>query len=102
MAVFEDYLKENFSKDKADNIRNQVDWETWVHAPGLAPVHLDFKTKDITESQQLASKYVQLRGKATPTDYAKYLNYYSSLKVVFLEQLAKELKTDKDAKAIMA
>lgn len=50
VAVYEDYLRENFDKDDANKIRSQMDWEKWIKSPGLAPVHLDFKTKDITEA----------------------------------------------------
>lgn len=69
-----------------------MDWEKWVRAPGLPPVHLDFMTKDITESQNLASEYVKLKGNGSPANYRKYNEYYSSLKVVFLEQLVIELE----------
>jgi leukotriene-A4 hydrolase len=78
-----------------------MDWEKWIKSPGLAPVHLDFKTKEITEAQELASEYVKLKGKSSPANYKKYDDYYSSLKVVFLEQLVTELDKNKDAKAIM-
>lgn len=78
-----------------------MDWEKWVRAPGLAPVQLDFMTKDITEAQTMASEYVKLKGKGSPSNYKKYTEYYSSLKVVFLEKLVTELDKNKDAKAIM-
>lgn len=85
IKVFEDYLTENFAKDKANKIRSQMDWEAWIKGPGLAPVHLDFKTKEVVEAQSLASEYIKLKGAQSPANYTDYKGYYSSLKVVFLE-----------------
>lgn len=86
IMVFDDYLEENFSVDDAEKIKNAMDWETWVKAPGLPPVTLDFKTKELVESQHLATEYINGGGKS-PANYTEYNSWYSSLKVVFLEQL---------------
>ena len=64
-----------------------MDWETWVHGPGLPPVELDFRTKELNESKELADEYIKLGGKSSPSNYKDYNNWFSSLKVVFLEQL---------------
>lgn len=55
---------EVFVEDTYDNatevnrILASVDWDTWVFAPGLPPVHLDFTTKSSNESAALADEYI--------------------------------------------
>lgn len=86
--VFEDFVSENFSEDKADEIIAAMDWEAWVVAPGMPPVTLDFTTDSIIESQSLADQYISLAGASSPENSAEFLEYASNLKVVFLERLS--------------
>lgn len=53
---------------------------------------LNFITEDITEAKELALAYIANGGNETsPDNYTKYNDWYSSLKVVFLEQLLEKL-----------
>jgi len=80
-------VKESFPRWKAIKITKAVDWETWIRKPGLAPVHLDFTTKALNESSDLADEYITLGGASSPADYKDYLGFYSGLRVIFLERL---------------
>jgi hypothetical protein len=68
-----------------------MDWETWVKKGGLPPVQANFTTANMTEAIDMAKKYIQLNGTDHPTTYKDYLDWYSSLKVVFLEQLVESI-----------
>ena len=62
-------------------------YEEFVTAPGLPPVYLDFTTKQLNESSDLADQYIALKGQSSPDNYADFYEFYSSLKVVFVERL---------------
>lgn len=79
----------------AEKIIAAVDFDTWVMKPGLAPVDLDFTTKDLIESSHLADGYIALNGTGSPANFSDYENYYSNLKVVFIERLiTREVNVD--------
>ena len=64
-----------------------MNWTAWVRGPGLAPVWQDFTTPKLNESIAMANEYIKLAGASSPADNKDYLTWYSSLKVVFLNQL---------------
>lgn len=64
-----------------------VDFETWIRVPGLPPVTLDFTTTALNESSDLADEYIKLNGTESPEKYKDYLDFYSNLRVVFIERL---------------
>ena len=64
-------------------ILQEVDWETWLYKPTLAPVDLDFSTPESDQSISLALQYIALNGTGSPPGYDAYLGYYSNLKIVF-------------------
>lgn len=64
-----------------------MDWETWVKVGGLAPVPLDFTTAKLNESIAMASAYIAGAGETHPDNYMDYVDWYSSLHVIFMEQL---------------
>ena len=86
-AKFRDFLSKNFDADTAKEIDEKMQYETWVTAPGLPPVQLDFTTKELNESSAMADEYISLNGTASPSNYDDFYNFYSSLKVVFVERL---------------
>jgi len=51
-------------------------------------VHFDFTTKQSNESAAIADEYVKLGGKSSPENFKNFFDYYSNLKVIFIEQLA--------------
>lgn len=58
---------------------------------------LDFSTKESTEASALADSYIALGGKSAPANYKDFFNYYSNLKVIFIERLTTEIsKVDLD------
>lgn len=82
------FVQDNFDKATAADIISKMDWEAWVRRPGLAPVHLDFTTKALNESGELAEKYIELKGAESPNNFKDYVdNFYSNLRVVFHERL---------------
>jgi leukotriene-A4 hydrolase len=66
-------------------------YETWVTAPGMPPVILDFSTVLLEESSAIADGYISLAGAASPANFADFNDFYSSLKVIFIERLSARL-----------
>jgi len=64
-----------------------MDWETWVKVGGLPPNQLDFTTAKLNESKAMASAYIAAAGASSPDNYKDYIDWYSSLHVIFHEQL---------------
>lgn len=85
---FDTYVNGTYNDTDAQKIIGEVDWETWVRSPGLPPVTLNFTTENITVAKELAMAYIANAGSDTsPDNYTEYNEWYSSLKVVFLEEL---------------
>lgn len=86
---FETFVNTTYDADKAADIRSKMNWTEWVRMPGLPPNTSDFVTENLTLAQKIASDYIKDHSKS-PADYDKYKTWYSSLHVVFLEQLITE------------
>lgn len=74
-------------------IKKQIDWETWVYGPGLAPVQLDFTTKSLNDSLQLVSDYINQDPSTFDHDKAKKLwttEFKSTTKTIFAQKLNTE------------
>lgn len=87
VKVFNNFVDATYNETEAANIKGKMDWETWVRAPGLPPQDLlDFTTTNLTEAQNLANEYIKTPSQS-PANFTEYNSWYSSLKVIFLEQL---------------
>lgn len=75
------------SPEEVNKVLASIDWETWMFAPGLPPVQLDFNTPESDASAALALEYISLAGNGSPENYEQYFDYYSNLKVVFHDTL---------------
>jgi len=84
---FETFVEFNYNASQAQSILSRMDWDAWVHSPGLPPVQLDFTTPKLIESSSLADEYIELGGASSPDNYTHFMDYYSNLKVVFIERL---------------
>jgi len=96
-AHWEDYVATKYeSAADVNRILKQVHWERWVYEPGLPPVTLDFSTNKSDEARALADKYIELKGASSPENMAVFDDYYSNLKVIFIEQLVSRSLTGTD------
>jgi len=84
--VFESYVDANYP-DNGTVIKSAVDWQTWVHTPGIPPIISDFTTPELNESKTLAEKYIELAGDSSPQNYEDYKTYFSGLQQVFVDTL---------------
>jgi leukotriene-A4 hydrolase len=82
---FETFVNATFNTSA--EILSKMDWDAWVHGPGLAPVQQDFTTPKLNASQALADQYITLNGTGSPENFTDYKDFYSSLKVIFLNKL---------------
>jgi leukotriene-A4 hydrolase len=85
--TWEFFIEDNFNQTETNRILGTVNWDAWIYTPGLPPVTLDFTTPASDGASALADEYIQLAGQSSPADYQKYFDYYSNLKVIFLERL---------------
>lgn len=85
--VFKQYILKWYDETELNRLLGLIDFEKWIHEPGLPPHILDFVTPDLLEAQKLADEYIQLNGTASPDKFKEYNDWYSSLKVIFLERL---------------
>jgi len=69
-----------------------IKWDEWVNSPGLAPYAYDFETRTLKEAKLMADKYIQLLGKKSPSNHDAFKDYFSHLKVVFVERLIERKK----------
>ena len=73
-------------------MKAQIDWETWVYGPGLAPVHLDFTTKGLNDSLALVDSYIAMPADfnhTAATDLWKN-EFVSTTKTIFTQKLNTE------------
>ena len=50
-------------------------------------MQLDFSSPNQTLAQELADKYIELKGDSSPANFAIFNDFYSNLRVIFLERL---------------
>jgi leukotriene-A4 hydrolase len=87
-ASWEDFVEDNFNASMTNQILGSINWDQWIYTPGLPPAGLlNFTTDAQVGASKLADDYIALAGASSPADYAKFKDYYSNLKVVFLERL---------------
>jgi len=102
--AFEIFVENNFNEEDIKRIlEGAVDWDKWINQPGLPPVPFDFTTTKSNESISLADGYIALIGRDHPANWENFKDpkqYYSNLKVVFLERLKERVL--KVTPAIMA
>jgi len=84
---FETFVNATYTDaGKAEEIIGKMNWTAWVREPGLPPNQLDFTTPDLTKAKKLASDYIANYSKS-PDGFEEYKDWYSSLHVVFMEEL---------------
>jgi leukotriene-A4 hydrolase len=83
--LYESFVNETF--ENATDIINATQWDLWVYGPGLPPVTLDFRTDALEEAQALATAYATLKGESSPDNYTSFFDFFSSQKVIFVQEL---------------
>jgi leukotriene-A4 hydrolase len=96
---WEDFVEDHFNASETNRILGSINWDAWIYTPGLPPNILDFSTPASIGAAKLADEYISLGGDSSPADYKIFFDYYSNLKVVFLERL-NERKADLNLKIL--
>ena len=94
-AKVESFVDKHENAEVAREIKAKIDWEAWVYGPGLAPIHQDFTTPLLLESQAMAEAYIVGGGSTGPSDFRDYLDnkkFYSNLRVIFQQYLVQNEK----------
>lgn len=88
--AWEDYVGATVNQSEVNRILAQVDWGTWMYAPGLPPQgHLNFSSENITKASDMADAYIAGAGQTSPDNKDDFINnYYSNLQVIFVERLS--------------
>jgi leukotriene-A4 hydrolase len=80
---------ENFIKVElptyADEILSQIDWDTWVYAPGLPPIENNFTNKYATEVENMANLFYENN---LPDNFVEiFKGWFTLLKQRFLNRI---------------
>jgi hypothetical protein len=67
----------------------EIDLNEWIYRPGYPPALNDFMTDSVKESLNLALNYIALNGTGSPANYKDYFNFFTNLKLIFLETIFK-------------
>ena len=82
---FEDFVKKTFPT-KADYILEQIDWKTWVEAPGFPPVNNNYTNKYSIEVEEMVDKFYK---NELDDDFVDiFTNWFTLLKQLFLNRLS--------------
>jgi leukotriene-A4 hydrolase len=82
---FNNYVYWNFKRSEKKEILAQVDFETWIHGPGLPPITVDLETDEYNMAIALAQGF--LDGKVDPAAKDMYQNFTVNLKGLFISHL---------------
>lgn len=78
VKFFTKFLHNTYQKKEAQKILDQIDFDTWIHAPGLPPVTVDLETQEYKDAIQMAENFMQ--GVDDPDAPAKYQKFSVNLK----------------------
>lgn len=89
ISHWEEFVNKEFGEYtwKAQKIIAEVDWDTWVHSPGLPPVQLDYSTFNQTFAETLALKYVEDASAVTQEEIDTLNCQFWSVKTIFINVL---------------
>jgi len=95
---FKSFVTSTFSRKKARSILNEIDFETWIHAPGLPPVTVNFETQSYYDAIDLAQSF--LNASADPIAAADiWKNYAVNLKGLVMTHLIDNINSVDDCMA---
>eukprot|EP00339_Tiarina_fusa_P021910 CAMPEP_0117006132 /NCGR_PEP_ID=MMETSP0472-20121206/6474_1 /TAXON_ID=693140 ORGANISM="Tiarina fusus, Strain LIS" /NCGR_SAMPLE_ID=MMETSP0472 /ASSEMBLY_ACC=CAM_ASM_000603 /LENGTH=631 /DNA_ID=CAMNT_0004707519 /DNA_START=1 /DNA_END=1896 /DNA_ORIENTATION=- len=90
---FQNFFKETFGQEKFD----EIDWNTWLYAPGFPPVDILPLMDDslAVEAREMASLWIKKdkEKEDLPTDASAFLKLNPMQKVYFLEQILAQSPT---------
>jgi len=83
-SFFEEFIKNEFGSE-AENILSQIDWDTWVYAPGLPPVENNFTNKYAIEVENMANLFYENK---LPENFVEiFKGWFTLLKQNFLNRI---------------
>jgi leukotriene-A4 hydrolase len=86
----EEWVDNNYNATRAKQIKDTIDWNSWVHQPGANPPNnnLNFTTEGAQTFEALADAYIALGGSGRPSNYQIFNDTKDpQLKVIFLSRL---------------
>ena len=83
-------LYDSMEHDKAQEIFDQIDWDTWLYTPGLPPVVDDFETEIYDNATALADYYID-NGSGPSWKGIYTTDYYTNLKAIFHSRLVERI-----------
>ena len=88
-SFFEEFIKEEMPTE-ADNILDQIDWETWVNIPGFPPVQNNFTNKYSKEVEDMVALFYANKLPENFVDIFK--GWFTFLKQEFLNRIKNSQK----------
>ncbi|CAG8605885.1 7975_t:CDS:10 [Paraglomus brasilianum] len=83
------FMENNYGAEKRA-VLEKIDWEAWLHAPGLPPVRNEFDQTLAKACSELAERWDAARNKTTFEEFSPddVKNFSSLQKVVFIQRLS--------------
>ncbi|KAI9002648.1 peptidase family M1-domain-containing protein [Gaertneriomyces semiglobifer] len=101
MKLLFEFYQENFGEEKVQILKS-VDWDAWLHQPGMPPVENEFDKSLAQACEELAVQWSQY-GKGGEFDQSPFEGFNSGQRVMFLEKcLAKPVFSHSALKAMDA
>ena len=82
---FKNFLIKDMGKKEANKIINQIDFDTWIHKPGLPPVTVNLETKEYNEAINMSDSF--MNGSPDPSAKTIYDGFTVNLKGLFLTHM---------------
>ena len=89
-SYFEEFLKDNLSKEDVDSILSNIDWDAWINAPGLTPVENNFTNIYAEEVDNMVKLFYENN---LPENFVEiYKGWFTLLKQNFLNKIKEKNK----------
>jgi len=62
-----------------------MNWSKWMYFSELSPEPLNFTTSEGEDATSLANGFITLNGTGAPENYVDYEDFYTNLKVLFMD-----------------
>jgi len=86
---FEKFVKKTFKNKESKEILGQIDFDTWINAPGLPPVTIDLETEEYTLAISMSESFINNQPMEGARDL--YSNFTVDLKGLVISHMIENL-----------
>lgn len=83
--TWENWVQDNYPQDEVNVLLGSMNWSKWMYFSELSPEPLNFTTTEGEDATGIANGFITLNGTGAPENYIDYEDFYSNLKVIFMD-----------------